>query len=75
MVALSVSRRHAQRSSAPMRAHTHTHTQTRTHTSEHTPNSIVNIKPQNEYLNMNSACLCVNEWEVVFTTRTEARVT
>ncbi len=31
----------------------------------------VNIKPQKDYLNMNSACLCVNEWRrhaVLFTT-------
>ncbi len=31
----------------------------------------VNIKPQKDYLKMNSACLCVNEWRrraVLFTT-------
>lgn len=42
------------------------------------PLVLVNIKPLNDYLNMNSACLCVNEWRrpaVLFTTRTEAHVT
>ncbi len=56
--------------------HTHTHTNVRAHTSEATPTSIVNIKPQNDYLNMTSACLCVNVWcrrAVMFTTHTEAR--
>ncbi len=40
------------------------------------PLVFVNIKPQNEYLNMTSACLCVNVWHrraVLFATRTEAR--
>ncbi len=51
---------------------THTHTHVRP-----LPLVFVNIKPQKDYLNMNSACLCVNEWRrrtVMFTTRTEARL-
>ncbi len=56
--------------------HRHVHA----HTGEHTPTSrlFVNIKPQKDYLNINSVCLCVNEWSrcaVLFTTHTEARVT
>ncbi len=51
-VALSVSR------TAP---HTHTYTHTHTHTQVSTlPLVFVNIKSQNEYLNMNYACLLVN---------------
>ncbi len=62
MVALSVSRT----------ADAHAHTQVST-----LPLVFVNIKPQNDYLNMNAAFLCVYEWRscaVLFTTRTEARV-
>ncbi len=49
-----------------MRAHTYTHTQV-----SPIPLVFVNIKPQNDYLNMNNACLCVNEWRrcaLLFTT-------
>ncbi len=57
----------------------HTHTQTYAHTQVSTlPLVFVNIKPQNDYLNMTSACLCVNVWRRhtgLFTTHTEARVT
>ncbi len=50
----------------------HTHTQV-----SPLPLVFVNIKPQNDYLNMTSACLCVNVWRrcvVLFATHTEARV-
>ncbi len=50
-----------------------THTHTRTHTST-LPLVFVNIKPQNNYLNMNCACLYVNEWSrhtVLFSTCTK----
>ncbi len=57
-------------------AHTHTHTQTYAHTQmSPLPLVFVNIKPQNDYLNMTSACLCVNVWRrrmVLFATHTEA---
>ncbi len=54
-------------------AHTHTHAHTQV---SPLPLVFVNIKPQNDYLNMTSACLCVNVWRrraVLFTTRTGAR--
>ncbi len=55
----------------------HTHTQTYPHTQvSPLPLVFVNIKPQNDYLNMTSACLCVNVWRrraVLFATHTEAR--
>ncbi len=62
------------------RAHTHTHTHARTQTYMHTqvsplPLVFVNIKPQKDYLNMTSACLCVNVWRrraVLFATHTDA---
>ncbi len=69
IVALSVSRTVEFRHDA--RAHTHTHVRP-------LPLVFVNIKRQKDYLNMNSECLRVNEWQrraVMFTTRTEARVT
>ncbi len=57
--------------------HTCTHTHKRTHTQvSPLPLVFVNIKPQNDYLNMTSACLCVNVWRrcaVLFATHTEAR--
>ncbi len=57
-----------------------THTRAYIHTYAHTqvsplPLAFVNIKPQNDYLNMTSACLCVNAWRrraVLFATHTEA---
>ncbi len=46
---------------AEFRPGSHTHTQTYAHTQVSTlPLVFVNIKPQNDYLNMTSACLCVN---------------
>ncbi len=55
----------------------HTHTQTYAHTQvSPLPLVFVNIKPQNDYLNKTSACLCVNVWHrraVLFATHTEAR--
>ncbi len=54
MVALSVSRtaEFPPGSHPHARAHTHTHTHVST-----LPIVFVNIKPQNDYLNMTSACL------------------
>ncbi len=57
------------------RTHMHTHTHVHTQLSP-LPLVFANIKPQNDYLNMTSACLCVNVWrrrEVLFATRTEVR--
>ncbi len=73
VVALSVSR------TAELRpdARAHTHANVRAHTQVSTLSLVfLNIKPQKDYLNMNSVCLCY-EWRrctVLFTTCTEARV-
>ncbi len=63
---------------AEFRPDAHTHTQMYAHTQVGPlPLVFVNIKPQNDYLNMTSACLCVNVWRrraVLFATHTEAHV-
>ncbi len=45
-------------------ARTHAHTQV-----SPLPLVFVNIKPQNDYLNMTSACLCVNAWRICYSYR------
>ncbi len=52
------------------RTHTHIHIQTYAHTqASPLPLVFVNIKPQNDYLNMTSACLCVNVWRICYSYR------
>ncbi len=55
MVVLSVSRTAEFHPGSQTHTHTYAHTQVST-----LPLIFVNIKPQNDYLNMTSACLCVN---------------